>query len=236
MKENNIYESYLVGKNWGEDFGILDDYTRRYYDIELKEVISNLDNKNIKVLEIGFGNGGFLTYAREKNWDIYGVEINESLIATATGKGFQAYDSIELFNDGTFDLIVAFDVLEHIPPTNIIEFVNTIKAKLKKDGYFLARFPNGDSPIGMRNQNGDITHVNAIGTEKIIQISRICNLKIHYLGGERQIIKAKRLSETIFNLCRLLLGRFIGYCIKKIYFPLTIYFFSYGNLVVIFKK
>lgn len=65
MKESNIYESYLVGKNWSEDFGILDDYTRQYYDIELKEVTSNFDN-NIKVLEIGFGNGGFLTYAREK--------------------------------------------------------------------------------------------------------------------------------------------------------------------------
>ena len=45
MKESNIYKSYLVGKNWGEDFGILDDYTRKYYDIELKEVTNNLDNK-----------------------------------------------------------------------------------------------------------------------------------------------------------------------------------------------
>lgn len=232
MKESNIYESYLVGKNWSEDFGILDDYTRQYYDIELKEVTSNFDN-NIKVLEIGFGNGGFLTYAREKNWDIYGVEINNDLIATAKEKGFQAYRSIDLLNDGTFDLIVAFDVLEHIPPSDIIEFVNTIKNKLKKDSYFLARFPNGDSPIGMRNQNGDLTHVNAIGTEKIIQISRICNLKIHYVGGETQIIVAKKLSDTILNLSRQILGRFIGYCMKLIY---RISFFSYANLEVVFKK
>lgn len=232
MKESSIYESYLVGKNWGEDFGILDESTRRYYDIELKEVTSKFDNRNIKVLEIGFGNGGFLTYAREKNWDIYGIEINDDLIAAAKAKGFPVYDSIDFLNDGTFDLIVAFDVLEHIPPSDIIEFVNTIKSKLKKDGYFLARFPNGDSPIGMRNQNGDLTHVNAIGTEKIIQISRICNLEIHYLGGERQIIITKKLKETI----RQLLGRFIGYCIEKIYFHRTIYFFSYANLVVIFKK
>lgn len=114
MKESNIYESYLVGKNWGEDFGILDDYTRRYYDIELKEVTRNFDNKNIKVLEIGFGNGGFLTYAREKNWDINGIEINDDLIAIAKEKGFNVYGSIDFFNDGMFDLIVAFDVLEHI--------------------------------------------------------------------------------------------------------------------------
>lgn len=233
MKESNIYKSYLVGKNWGEDFGILDDYTRKYYDVELKEVTSNLDNKNIKVLEIGFGNGGFLTYAREKKWDINGIEINDDLIAIAKEKGFNVYDSIDFFNDGIFDLIVAFDVLEHIPPSDIIEFVNTIKSKLKKDGCFLARFPNGDSPIGMRNQNGDITHVNAIGTEKIIQISRICNLKIYYLGGESEIIIAKKLSEIILNLSRLILGRFIGYCMKLIY---CISFFSYSNLVVIFKK
>lgn len=233
MQKSNIYESYLVGKNWNENFGILDDYTRRYYDIELRGVISNLNNKNIKVLEIGFGNGGFLTYGREKNWDIYGVEINDDLIATAKENSFQAHDSIDFFNDCTFDLIVAFDVLEHIPPTNIIDFVNTIKSKLKKDGYFLARFPNGDSPIGMRNQNGDITHVNAIGIEKIIQISRICNFEIVYLGGERQIIIAEKLSETIFNLCRLILKWFIGYCIMKIYF---LNFFSYSNLVAIFKK
>lgn len=124
-------------------------------------------------------------------------------------------------------------MLEHITSSDIINFVNSIKSKLKKDGHFLARFPNGDSPIGLRNQNGDITHVNTIGTEKIIQISRICNLEIHYLGGESQIIKSKKISETFFNLCRLLLGRFIGYCIKLIY---CISFFSYSNLVVIFKK
>ena len=236
MKESDIYASYLVGKNWGEDFGILDDYTRRYYDIELKEVTRNFDNKNIKVLEIGFGNGRFLTYAREKNWDINGIEINDDLIAIAKEKGFNVYGSIDFFNDGMFDLIVAFDVLEHISSSDIIEFVNTIKSKLKKDGYFLARFPNGDSPIGMRNQNGDLTHVNAIGTEKVIQISRICDLKIHYLGGESPVIITQKLTRTIFNLCRFVLGRFIGYCVKKIFFHSTIYFFSYGNLVVIFKK
>ncbi len=236
MKESNIYENYLVGKNWNEGFGILNDYTKRYYDIELKKVTSNLDNKNLKVLEIGFGNGGFLTYAKEKAWNIYGIEINNDLIATAKEKGFQVYDSIDFLHDGTFDLIVAFDVLEHIPSSDIIEFVNTIKSKLKKDGYFLARFPNGDSPIGMRNQNGDLTHVNAIGTEKVIQISRICDLKIHYLGGESSVIIKAKLSQTILNLCRLLLGRFIGYCVKKIFFNSNIYFFAYGNLVVIFKK
>lgn len=66
MKENNIYESYLVGKKWGNDFGVLDVYARRYYDIELKNLFKKLENRKIKVLEIGFGNGGFLTYAKEK--------------------------------------------------------------------------------------------------------------------------------------------------------------------------
>lgn len=236
MKENNIYKSYSVGKNWSENFGLLDDHTKRYYDAELKKVTSNLDNKTIKVLEIGFGNGGFLTYARDRNWDICGVEINNDLVTIAKENGFYVSDSICFFNDEEFDLIVAFDVLEHIPSSDIILFLNTIKSKMKKNGYFMARFPNADSPIGMRNQNGDITHVNAIGTEKIIQISRICNLEIDYLGGETQLIIVKKLSQTIFNLFRIFLGRLIGYFIKKIYFPLTIYFFSYGNLVVIFKK
>ncbi|WP_347454491.1 class I SAM-dependent methyltransferase [Acinetobacter thermotolerans] len=233
MKENTVYDNYSISKNWCEDFGLLDEYMRYYYTSELKKVTCNIGNKKIKVLEIGFGNGGFLTYAKEQNWDICGLEINDQLIKNAKEKGFNVYNSIDFFKKDEFDLIVAFDVLEHISSINIINFINTLKSRLKKDGYFLARFPNGDSPIGMRNQNGDITHVNAIGTEKIIQISRICNLKIYYLGGERQMLITKKLSETIVNILRAILGKLIGYCMKKIY---RISFFSYSNLVVILKK
>ena len=48
-----------------------------------------------------------------------------------------------------YDLIVAFDVLEHIPQEDLPSF-KKVQRLLKEDGSFIARFPNCDSPFGLK--------------------------------------------------------------------------------------
>jgi 2-polyprenyl-3-methyl-5-hydroxy-6-metoxy-1,4-benzoquinol methylase len=97
-----------------------------------------------------------------------GIEANLELVNIAEHLGYKALHSDEMYaiNADQFDLIAAFDVLEHIPQSEILNFLSQVKRMLKNGGVFIARFPNGDSPFGLANQNGELTHVTAIGSEK----------------------------------------------------------------------
>ena len=61
------------------------------------------------------------------------------------------------------DLVLAFDVLEHVPKAVALGFWRDVMRVLKPGARAVLRFPNGDFPFGLGHQNADVTHVNAIG-------------------------------------------------------------------------
>ncbi|MGF2880104.1 class I SAM-dependent methyltransferase [Acinetobacter johnsonii] len=233
---NKNYEYYLEWKRWGDEFGYVSSHQSKYYDLELRDVIEILGKNNLRVLEIGYGNGSFLGYCFKKKWEVYGIEINEKLVDLAKGNGFNAYSSLGSVPDNYFDLIVAFDVIEHVSNDEIVPLLNNIKRKINKDGLCLFRFPNGDSPMGMKNQNGDLTHNNFIGSEKILQLCKISKLNLVKIRGEKKIIKVISFKETLYNIISYIIRSVLDVFIKFVYFRGTIYFFSPQNLIVIIDK
>jgi 2-polyprenyl-3-methyl-5-hydroxy-6-metoxy-1,4-benzoquinol methylase len=197
MSESSYGKSYLTWKMWGDEFGKLSKFEAHYFSKEISKANCTFP-KNSKVLEIGFGNGSFLKYASEKNWDVYGTEVNSDLVQIANQKGFNTFDTSDLtmFKNDTFDLVIAFDVLEHIPQEHLLSFILEIKRVLRNDGVLIARFPNGDSPFGLSNQNGDITHVTAIGSGKINYFAANSNMELIFSGGEAKPILGGR--HTLF--------------------------------------
>jgi len=186
---NSSYDSsYLAWKRWEErKFGILKRSGRIYYDAEIKK--TGLKKRGVlRVLEIGFGNGSFLTYAKQKGWDVVGVEISNDLVQTASRHGYDVVcaENLAKFSDSDFDLIVAFDVLEHIGQNDLPAFFDEVARVLKNNGVLFARFPNGDSPFGLMNQNGDLTHVTAIGSGKIRHLASMAGADVVYIGPEAQ--------------------------------------------------
>jgi 2-polyprenyl-3-methyl-5-hydroxy-6-metoxy-1,4-benzoquinol methylase len=121
----NTEVDYLRWKEWGvHNFARLSNYDKRYFDAELKGLPIASGSSPLQILEIGFGNGKFLQYCLDCGWDISGTEINPLLIEIAKEKGFHTVLSGNLLEltDRQFDLVVAFDVLEHIPQDEIIFF------------------------------------------------------------------------------------------------------------------
>lgn len=174
---------YINWKNWGKTFGVLSKPDQWQFDREIARTKHQFQ-PNTQVLEIGFGNGTFLAYAKNRGWQISGTELNQALVSIATENGFHAVHTADLtpFTDNSFDLIVAFDVLEHIPQDKIPQFLMHVNRVLKPGGYFIARFPNGDGPGGMMFQNGDVTHVTILGRHKIDYFAKITEMTVIFCG------------------------------------------------------
>lgn len=178
---------YADWKGWNAShFGVLARGDADYFSREVREIVRRRPVH--RVLEIGFGNGVFLSYCRSQGWDVAGTELLPELVEMAKAGGFRAYTADELSQlpDRGFDIIVAFDVFEHVPPDQSIEFLTAISAKLADDGALLLRFPNVDTWIGNPLQYGDVTHVNAIGVLKMQYYAERSGLTIRRLRGAKR--------------------------------------------------
>jgi len=96
-------------------------------------------------LDIGTSVGFFLRHARQRKWNIFGIEPSPTLSEMAR-KYFglnvkTAYLEEAGFGNESFDIVTMTDVFEHIPkPKEILMQVNKI---LKKDGILFIKVPNG---------------------------------------------------------------------------------------------
>lgn len=99
-----------------------------------------------RLLEIGIGNGVFLNKAKEKGYEVYGIDLVQENIKFAKEKfGLENIfcTSLNEFKKETnlkFDIIVFFDVLEHIKEP--ITFIQDIKELLKERGIIILSVPN----------------------------------------------------------------------------------------------
>lgn len=230
-------DTYLEWKNWGDtrSFGELSQQSARYYAAEIKKTgLSRIRN----VLEIGFGNGSFLAFARNNNWTVTGTEMNEALVSLARSKGYDAHQAgfLSALGQGGFDLIVAFDVLEHIEQSRLAGFLTTIRKLLAADGVFVARFPNGDSPFGLAAQNGDITHLTTLGSGKLHYFATNCGFSIVHMGGAAEPILCGGFLHRAHMLVTVPIKFILEKAIHLIFFPRSKINFLSPNLVVALKN
>lgn len=96
-----------------------------------------------RLLEVGAAYGFFLEAARQRGWDVHGVEIAPDCAAEAarlSGAPVVAADFLEAPLQGRFDAVCMFDVIEHLhDPVAALRRVHDL---LEKDG--IAVIETGD--------------------------------------------------------------------------------------------
>lgn len=104
-------------------------------------------NPDYVVLDIGCGSGHGSNTLATKFKTVHGVDIAEEAIAYAkehwqkTNINFSIGDSLNIpFSDNTFDVVVAFEVFEHL--TDWRKFLSEIKRVLKPNGKVYLSTPN----------------------------------------------------------------------------------------------
>lgn len=99
--------------------------------------------KTNKLIDVGCGIGHFLQVAKERGWKVYGTEFTDEAIDICEQKGIimqkGALDASK-YTPEMFDVIVSFEVIEHINNPN--EELNNFTQILRKGGGVYVTTPN----------------------------------------------------------------------------------------------
>jgi len=98
------------------------------------------------LLDIGSASGFFLESAKEKGWEVLGIELSPPAIEFSRSRGLdileETFDEID-FGSRKFTVITMFDVLEHLP--NPATTIHKIKNLLNPGGLLYLYIPNWNS-------------------------------------------------------------------------------------------
>jgi len=115
------------------------------------------------LLDVGCGYGRFLKLA-ENEFVTYGIDPSEFVINEARkyaiNTKFEVATILSYKPEIKFDVITAFDVLEHVP--EIEKAIGQIKSRLKPGGIFFCAVPVYDGSLGWLAEklDRDETHIN----------------------------------------------------------------------------
>lgn len=209
---------YIGWKDWQPgNFGSFSPEDAHYYTQEL-HTSGIASVRGLRIAELGYGNGAFAGWVRMEGGHWIGREVISELQHLAAVAGFEVIASEANFSSGfgseKLDLIVAFDVIEHLELDAIRTFLSEAKDALKPGGLLIARVPSGDSPFSGAVYHGDITHRTLLGSSAARQLAMeaglgVCQIRstvlpVWGLGPVRAIRRmAIRLAQTLlFSLVR----------------------------------
>ncbi len=111
-----------------------------------------------KLLDVGSGPGHFLACGKKRGWKVVGIEPSAPAARYSNRRGLKTINNFFNYDDakhlGTFDVVHAAMVLEHVP--NPTGFIVDMKKMLKKDGRLAIFCPNDFNPLQLtlRDQHG----------------------------------------------------------------------------------
>ncbi|NUY80098.1 class I SAM-dependent methyltransferase [Flavobacterium sp. MAH-1] len=103
-------------------------------------LVNTLQPSKGRLLDIGAGTGDFLSVAKENGWNVSAIEPSTKARSIAEAKGIQFSNGTEDFENGSFDAITMWHVLEHVPdPSAQLLELNRL---LKPNGVIIIAVPN----------------------------------------------------------------------------------------------
>ena len=183
---------------------------KQYYIPYLNK--SNITLKDEKILDVGCGNGGFISAFNKQSKYLTGVEIKEFNWPDRNNINFIIGDieklDINIIGDN-FKLIILRDVIEHIPNQKKITFINSLNKFTNKDTKFLITFPPYYSPFGLHQQVFCKTILKYIPFLSLMP-TKLLRFTLNIFGENKDTLN--KLLEI--KDCRMTIANFLNICKK----------------------
>jgi len=176
IMRDNVYSRYVPSMFYvGKDAEKKE--TERLLDAKHQMNIIMKYKKIGKLADIGAAAGTFMSVAREYGFDVYGTELSDQSIRVA--KAYYDLDifkgDVEDFNEKNLDVIVLWNVLEHLyePQKEMKHLVSL----LKDDGIMLIKVPN-HTPETLIDEHMLPEHVFNFNLKSLKFLFKLIGLKI----------------------------------------------------------
>ena len=131
----------------------------------------------LNIVDLGCGHGSFLYFLKRAGYEnIVGVDGSPEQIDLAhrLGIGEAQLGQVDSFlagkPSGSVDVVLLFDVLEHLTRAELFSTLDGVYRILHVGGTCIVHTPNAEGIYGMRIRYGDLTHEQAFSPRSLHQI------------------------------------------------------------------
>jgi len=137
------------------------------------------EDKSAEVVDLACGHGKLLHYLRDRGYArVCGVDRSPEQVRIARQVGLPVVEADVLDylgqQEGRFDLITAFDLVEHFRKEEVLAFLDLCRGALRPGGRLVLQTPNADSPFGAQHRYNDFTHEVAFNPNALCRLLALC--------------------------------------------------------------
>ena len=176
------------------------------------------DNKNSTILDVGCGTGEDIAFYLSKGYkNVSGVDLSVSQLnyAKSLGAEIKEGEILDTLNNtpkNSFDLISAYDVIEHLTKDEVLDFLSLTYKSLSHEGALILRTPNASSLFASNLRYGDFTHELSFSPECLEMLMKSAG----YKNIELREIDPVPFGYSFFSSFRYILWQIVRLIIKFI--------------------
>lgn len=166
--------------------------------------------RDVRIVDVGCGGGDLLAALHSVGYrDLIGVDVSPEQVAAAAARGIgrveqaDAHEYLSRLEPGSIDVLVAFDLLEHLTKPEITKLLAIGLRALRPDGRLVIHSVNAESPFFGGVRYGDLTHETAFTRKSMRQLCLSLGCRSVECYEDKPVVHGP------ISLCRAVLWRIV---------------------------
>jgi 2-polyprenyl-3-methyl-5-hydroxy-6-metoxy-1,4-benzoquinol methylase len=141
-------------------------------------------DRDARIIDVGCGEGAFLLFLQAQGYtNICGVDLSPENVAMCAKSGLSvSLGDVTARNwteNGSYDAIVALDLIEHIPKSEAGPFLMQLRLALNRGGRLILQTPNMGSLFASAIRFADLSHEFGVTEKSAVDLLMIAGFRLN---------------------------------------------------------